>query len=142
MADPEDDAELRSILAGINQLNKEDAEKRKTAANRSIINGIVGELEVPSGNNPFQNAWLTLTLSYDFRFLDSFVRHFQQGEAIWNHKFLIVPPPDFDLLDYISSAFPGYLMRPNILCLFRMISGGANAKTFNVVRLNPSVFED
>ena len=189
VANQEDDAEMRSLLAGMAQRNKEDAEKRKNAANRSFIGGISGQLEIPRGNNPFQNAWLTLTLSYDLRFLDSRVRNvkftnnssssdvivehkdlglcardlddflfpildwgydsikdflkiFQQGEAIWNHKFLIVPPLSFDRLDYTSSAFPGYVMRPNILCLFRMTSGGTNAKTFNVVRINPSVFED
>jgi hypothetical protein len=74
--------------------------------------------------------------------IKDFAKVFQQGEAIWNHNFLIVPPVNFNRLDYTSSAFPGYVMRPNILCLFRMLSGGANAKTFNVVRINPSVFED
>ena len=129
-----DDDDIRAILSSINQLNQQDAEKKKRAENRSIINGIVGTLEKPSGKDPFQNAWLTLTLSYDLRFLDSrvrtakfsnnssssdvivehkdlglcardlddflfpildwnydsikdFVKKFQQGEGIWNHRF-------------------------------------------------------
>ena len=178
----------QSILNNLKATDLKDAERKKKAQNRSIIGSVVGELEVPSGNNPFQNAWLTITLAYDLKFLDSrvragtfvnnsiagdvivwhkdlgycardlddylfpildwgydsikdFVKRFQQGEAIWNHKFLIVPPKDFNKLDFKSSAFPGYVMRPNVLCLFRMISG-KNAKTFNVVRINPEVFED
>jgi hypothetical protein len=156
---------------------------------KSTINEVRGELEVPNGSNPFQNAWLTLTLPYDLKFLDSrvragtfknnsitgdiivehkdlgwcardcddylfpildwgydsiqkFVKLFEQGEQIWNQKFLIKPPEDFDKLDYSSSAFPGYVLRPNILCLFRMKAGAKISKTFNVVRINPAVFED
>lgn len=37
---------------------------------KTEINGVTGELEVPSGNNSFQNAWLTLTLGYGLNFLD------------------------------------------------------------------------
>jgi hypothetical protein len=29
-----------------------------------IINEITGELEIPNGNNPFQDAGLTVTLGY------------------------------------------------------------------------------
>ena len=153
-----------------------------------VINGVTGELETPSGKDPFQNAWLTLTLGYGLNFLDSrirgrvanesgggaiivedknlgwcardtddylfpildwgydsitkFAKLFQQGEQIWNHKFLIKPPDDFDKLDYSSPVFPGYVMRPNILCLFRMVSGARASEIFNVVRINPDVFAD
>lgn len=67
---------------------------------------------------------------------------FQQGEQIWNHKFLIKPPADFDKLDYSSGSFPGYVLRPNILCLFRMESGAKRSATFNVVRITPDIFSD
>ena len=153
-----------------------------------VINGVTGELETPSGKDPFQNAWLTLTLGYGLNFLDSrirgrvaddsgggaiivedknlgwcardtddylfpildwgydsitkFAKLLQQGEQIWNHKFLIKPPDDFDKLDYSSPVFPGYAMRPNILCLFRMVSGARASEIFNVVRINPDVFAD
>jgi hypothetical protein len=33
-------------------------------------------------------------------------------------------------------------MRPNILCLFRMVSGAKASEIFNVVRINPDVFAD
>ena len=163
-------------------------EENRLLRKRVTINEVTGQIEIPNGSNPFQNAWLTLTLGYDLKVLDSrvpgtivgsrfsgsiiikdetfgwcardlddylfpildwdydsikrFVNVFEQGESIWNHKFLIVPPNDFDKLDYTSSAFPGNVMRPNILCLFRMKSGAKHAKTFDVVRINPSVFED
>jgi hypothetical protein len=182
-------AEVLRILGKLKADDAKDAEKKKRAQNRSTINGIVGELEVPKGHNRFQNAWLTLTLTYELRFLDSrlrtgkfannstkgdvivkhkelgfcardlddflfpildwdsaskqkFTRLFEQGEAIWNHQFLLIPPAGFDRLDYPSPACPGYVMRPNIICLFRMVAGEANAKTFNVVRINPEVFDD
>ena len=164
----------------VQQAKASQAPRRKVA-----INGVRGELETPSGKDPFQNAWLTLTLGYGLLFLDSrirgsvagdgplivhdknlgwcardaddylfpildwgydsitkFAKLFQQGERIWNHKFLIKPPEDFDRLDYSSPGFPGYVLRPNIICLFRMESGARNSATFNVVRINPSVFED
>jgi len=91
---------------------------------------------------PGPRRFLFPILDWGYDSIKDFVKHFEQGEGIWNHKFLIVPPANFNKIDYTSSAFPGYVMRPNILCLFRMISGGANAKTFNVVRINPTVFED
>jgi hypothetical protein len=166
-------------------MNEENIFKKR----KSTIDDVRGELEVPSGSDPFQNAWLTLTLGYDLKFLDSrvragtfqnnsitgdiivehkelgwcardlddylfpildwgydaimnFVKVFEQGEGIWNRKFLIIPPNDFDKLDYASSAFPGHVLRPNILCLFRMKSGAKISKTFNVVRINPTVFEN
>ncbi|MBV9997693.1 MAG: hypothetical protein JO015_01140 [Verrucomicrobia bacterium] len=163
---------------------RQQAKAPKAFQRKTVIGGVTGELEIPNGNNPFQNAWLTLTLGYDLRFLDSrlvgdggagpiivqdkdlgwcardsddylfpiidwgydaikkFVKLFQQGEQIWNHKFLIKPPNVFDKLDYYSSAFPGYILRPNILCLFRMESGAKTSATFNVVRINPAVFSD
>jgi len=164
------------------------AQASQAPRTKDVIKGVTGELEIPSGNNPFQNAWMTLTLGYGLNFLDSrvrggvasdgnagpiivedknlgwcardsddylfpildwgydsikkFAKLFQQGEQIWNHKFLIKPPEDFDRLDYSSRGFPGYVLRPNIICLFRMESGARNSATFNVVRINPSVFED
>ena len=164
----------------VQQAKASQAPRRKVA-----INGVRGELETPSGKDPFQNAWLTLTLGYGLLFLDSrirgsvagdgplivhdknlgwcardaddylfpildwgydsitkFAKLFQQGERIWNHKFLIKPPDDFDKLDYPSPAFAGYVLRPNILCLFRMESGAKTSEIFNVVRINPEVFED
>ena len=47
---------------------------------KSVINEITGQLEIPNGNNPFQNAWLTLTLGYDLLFLDSRVHGTVTGD--------------------------------------------------------------
>jgi hypothetical protein len=33
-------------------------------------NGVFAELEIPSGRDPQQNAWLTLTLGYSLTFMD------------------------------------------------------------------------
>ena len=163
----------------------QQAKTSQAPRRKATIGGVTGELETPSGKDPFQNAWLTLTLGYGLNFLDSrirgsaggdgpiivqdknlgwcardaddflfpildwgyesiakFVKLFQQGEQIWNHKFLIKPPDDFDKLDYSSPALSGYVLRPNILCLFRMVSGAKNGEIFNVVRINPEIFED
>jgi len=150
---------------------------------------ITQEIEKPNGRDPFQNAWLTLTLGYRLNFIDSrvngvinsgankgqpiivkdeqmgicardsgdylypilnwghneitkFARLFQMGERIWNYKFLIKPPDNWDKLDYSSPALPGYSLRPNILCLFRMVAGAKISHDINVVRINPTVYED
>jgi len=149
------------------------------------------EIEKPNGRDPFQNAWLTLTLGYRLHFIDStvnngvidsgdnkgqpiivqddemgglcardggdylypildwgykekatFAKLFQMGERIWNYKFLIKPPNDWKELDYSSPALPGYSLRPNILCLFRMVAGAKISHDINVVRINPTVYED
>jgi hypothetical protein len=148
------------------------------------------EIEKPNGRDPFQNAWLTLTLGYRLHFIDSkvngvidsgdnkgqpiivkddemgglcardagdylypildwgykekttFAKLFQMGERIWNYNFLIKPPDDWKELDYSSPALPGYSLRPNILCLFRMVAGAKISHDINVVRINPTVYED
>jgi hypothetical protein len=143
---------------------------------------VSGQLEIPSGRNAGQNAWLTLTLGYTFTFLDrrtpdpkdtkaekqvlfysgsgwyardlsgymfpildwdgraieAFHKKFRLGESIWNHKFQITTPANYDQFDYRSG---GITYRPNVLCLFRMTSGVKSAQNFNVVRLDPDVTE-
>jgi hypothetical protein len=142
---------------------------------------VLGELEIPSGKTPDQNAWLTLTLNYtltfldrtnpnpqsnghaaekvltnaegtwyakdasgfmfpvrdwDFQAKDKFGKMFDAGWQIWNHRFIIMTPEDFDQLDYQNR---GQTIRPNILCLFRMnrVFDPRNAHNFNIVRLDP-----
>ena len=146
--------------------------------------GVTQELEKPSGRDPNQNAWLTLTLGYSLDFLDrnslgtapgggpvivqdggswwardsddflfpildwghdeiiKFNKVFQQGEQIWNHRFFLVTPENFDMLDYTSPSVPGVVLHPNILCLFRLVSGLKTSQTISVVRIDPAVFED
>ena len=83
-------------------------------------------------------------LDWDLESITKFVKYFEMGQGIWNRRFLIIPPADFDTLDYTSPVFPGYVMRPNILCLFRMSNNMPSRKSrdYNVVRINPAVFED
>ena len=147
--------------------------------------GVLGELEIPSGRTPDQNAWLTLTLHYTLTFLDSktpnppknsgliqnvltntggdwyardaggfmfrvrdwdaksrdtFSTMFDAGWLIWNHRFMIMTPEDFDQFDYRSG---NKTIRPNVLCLFRMqrAEKTLGAHNFNIVRLEPTTDE-
>jgi hypothetical protein len=68
-----------------------------------------------------------------------FQRAFQRGENIWNWQFVLITPQDFDGLDYTCIA-SGWVVRPNVLCLFRLVPNAANAHLrITVVRLDPSV---
>ena len=182
-SDPTDE-ELRGYLSVSKAMRANQGPSTKLEKD-----AITQEIEKPNGRDPFQNAWLTLTLGYRLNFIDSrvngvidggdskgqpiivkdkemgtcardagdylypildwghnerttFARLFQMGERIWNYKFLIKPPDDWDKLDYSSPALPGYVLRPNILCLFRMVAGAKTSHDINVVRINPEVFED
>ncbi|MGD9589749.1 MAG: hypothetical protein AB7Q37_17075 [Pyrinomonadaceae bacterium] len=133
------------------------------------------KLEIPSGKDPTQNAWLTITLNYSLNFADSknrvpglivtdgsgnffakpsnptakampikdwdfksqteFARKFAKAESFWNHKFLLITPQDYDAFDFTSFGGPGWICRPNVICLFRLGSGGSpNHLKLNVVR--------
>lgn len=134
------------------------------------------KLEMPSGRDPGQNAWLTITINYTLNFVDSknplpslifqqdgkyfakpsrptpkagnvrirdwdlesrsaFVKRFATGESFWNYKFLLITPRDYDAFDFTSMNGPGWICRPNVICLFRMKSGGSpNHLALNVVR--------
>jgi hypothetical protein len=81
-------------------------------------------------------------LDWGYSSITKFAKRFQQGEQIWNRRFLIKPPDDFDKLDYSTPDLADYVLRPNILCLFRMVSGAKESQIFNVVWLNPEVFAD
>jgi hypothetical protein len=118
-------------------------------------------LEIPDGKNPTQNSWLTITINYEFDFVDSknlggviykkdgkfyakdsdrnefsirdwdfnsqieFNRRFRRCEEFWNYKFLLITPLDYAELDYTSMAGPGWVCRPNVICLFRLYPGGS-----------------
>jgi hypothetical protein len=133
------------------------------------------ELEIPDGNNPGQNAWLTITIRYKLNFVDGwndkagltvekggayfamdynkklfpiipwdalsmsrFRNDFQRGEKIWNFRFLLITPQDYTGLDYQS--VDRWLVRPNVLCLFRLVPDHAKPHLrIDVVRLDPSI---
>jgi len=132
------------------------------------------KLEIPDGNNPDQNAWLTLTIRYRLNFVDDwnekagitverenggflaldgdktalpivswdlaskteFGNVFQRGEKIWNQRFVLITPQDYDGLDYESLPWK---VRPNVLCLFRLVPAASPHLEIDVVRLDPSV---
>jgi hypothetical protein len=66
-----------------------------------------------------------------------FRRDFQRGENIWNFRFLLVTPQNYDGLDYENLDWK---VRPNVLCLFRLVPAisGRPHLPINVVRLDPS----
>jgi hypothetical protein len=136
-------------------------------------------LEIPKGDNPLQNAWLTITINYELNFVDrrnpnfrttirngqafikdlngiefplrdwdvrsqsEFVKRFNKGEAFWNYKFLLITPTNYNGFDYQSFG-KGLVCRPNVICLFRLKSGGSpNHLKVDVVRAEePESFWD
>jgi hypothetical protein len=63
---------------------------------------------------------------------------FQRGENIWNFRFVLITPRDYDGLDYETLDWK---VRPNVLCLFRLVPA-VNARphlSIDVVRLDPSI---
>lgn len=135
------------------------------------------KLEIPDGNDPNQNAWLTITLRYSLNFVDGynekagvtvekdgkhfaldfnknifpiipwdglsrtkFTNVFPGGEKIWNYRFVLITPLDYSGLDYESSVGPGWLVRSNVVCLFRLVPDNAKPhRRIDVVRLDPSI---
>jgi hypothetical protein len=135
-------------------------------------------LDIPDGNNPDQNAWLTITVRYRLNFVDNyndkagvtvddkdgkhfaldhdknifpirpwdglsrmkFTNVFPGGEKIWNYRFVLITPLDYSGLDYESMVGPGWVVRPNVLCLFRLVPDNAKPhRRIDVVRLDPSI---
>jgi hypothetical protein len=75
-------------------------------------------------------------MDWDFQSEITFHRKFSKGEAFWNYKFLLITPPDYDGLDFTSMAGTGYVCRPNVICLFRLVPGRSPIHlTIKAVRL-------
>jgi hypothetical protein len=73
-------------------------------------------------------------LDWDNRSREQFRKMFQSGWLIWNQRFLIKTPQDYDQFDYESGKLR---LRPNIQCLFR-IEPSDKGQNFNIVRLKPT----
>lgn len=137
------------------------------------------EVEIPNGNDPDQNAWLTIRLNYSLDFADSrnkvsgiiieqggkcyakdfdgflfpildwdfnsctrFAKQFAAAEKIWNWQFTLITPKHYKGLDYESWRGDLWYVRPNVLCLFRLVAGGTpNHRPITVVRPDPTVTE-
>jgi hypothetical protein len=79
-------------------------------------------------------------IDWDFDSIMKFQRAFQRGETIWNWQFLLITPKDYDELDYTSMAGSGWIVRPNVQCLFRLApASGRPHLPITVVRLDPSI---
>ena len=59
-------------------------------------------------------------LKWDATSTARFRNDFQRGEKIWNYRFVLIAPRDFSALDYESFSGPGWVVRPNVICLFRL----------------------
>ncbi len=93
------------------------------------------ELSLPSGNDPSENAVLTLTVNYtqnfafpnewDQRQKDALHQAFLQCERFWSNKFILITPKDLDYFDFTTSNGPGWICRPNIVCRLKLRHRGA-----------------
>jgi hypothetical protein len=131
-------------------------------------------LEVPSGRDLNQNAWLTISLNIKLNFVDSknalagktstvggkfcakdwndywfpirdwdpnsktdFRNRFGDYEKVWNWQFVLITPRTYDGLDVTTMQGAGWVLRPNVLCLFRLgVDKGTPQVTLNVYRLD------
>lgn len=72
---------------------------------------------------------------WDFRSQTEFAHKFAKAESFWNYKFLLLTPTNYDAFDFTSWGGPGWICRPNVICLFRLGSGGSPSHLkLNVVR--------
>jgi hypothetical protein len=80
---------------------------------------------------------------WDFKSTKEFNRRFKQGAKFWNHKFLLITPKDYAGLDFESWAGPGWICRPNVICLFKLGSGGSPTHLpLTVVRADTTFWDD
>jgi hypothetical protein len=68
---------------------------------------------------------------WDSKSREQFSAMFHSGWQIWNQRFLIKTPPNYDQFDYVSGKAK---FRPNVQCLFRM-EPSSSGQNFNIVRL-------
>lgn len=72
---------------------------------------------------------------WDWPSRGDFTRRFADGEKFWNYKFLLITPQNYDAFDFTNLGGVGLRCRPNVICLFRLKSGGSpNHLRINAVR--------
>ena len=59
-------------------------------------------------------------LDWEERERAAYRKAFQRGEKIWDAQFLLTPPRNYNDLDFFSKSRPGFKVRPNVICAFRM----------------------
>src|SRR5262249_7002735 len=71
-----------------------------------------GFVALDHNKNPFPIvAWDTASMM-------KFRNAFQRGENIWNSRFVLITPRNYDGLDYENLEWK---VRPNVLCLFSLV---------------------
>jgi hypothetical protein len=81
-------------------------------------------------------------LEWDKNSREEFLNRFLQTETFWNHKFLLIAPRNYDGLDFATFSSLGWLIRPNVLCLFRLRAGGKPIHLpLKAVRPDPTIWD-
>ncbi len=91
-------------------------------------------LAMPGGDDPSENATLTLTVNYSLNFAfpqswtksdqDQLHRLIRSCENLWNEKFVIITPQSFSAFDFTTRSGPGWICRPNVKCVLRLQQRG------------------
>jgi hypothetical protein len=153
--------------------------KISAVAAKTAVGMFDSELELPSGRDLNQNAWLTIRLNIKLNFVDrknplagktstvggkfcakdwtdgtvggylfplrdwdntsksDFRKRFEGYEKVWNWQFVLITPRNCNSLDVTTVEGPGWVIRPNVLCLFRLgVDKGTPHATLNVYRLD------
>lgn len=86
------------------------------------------------------NGNLFPLVDWDAASRKQFVDAFARAEKVWNYQFLLITPTTYEDLDIEVLHGPGWVIRPNVLCLFRLalVSAGAHKK-IDVFRLDRTV---
>lgn len=73
----------------------------------------------------------------------AFQERFLATQKIWDDRFVLITPKNYDGLDYGSMIGQGWHIRPNVVCFFRVYVDPTNYHhTIHVVRLEPTFLED
>jgi hypothetical protein len=77
---------------------------------------------------------------WDDKSRSNFTRLMLRSEKIWTYKFLLIPPRNYNGLDF-KHPLPGHYVRPNVMCALRMEPWGKPHIKITVVRVTgPAAF--
>jgi hypothetical protein len=87
------------------------------------------------------DGWLFPLLHWGEEYKNKFTTQFQQhAQKVWNWQFVLITPKNYAELDVTNMDGCGWLIRPNVLCLFRLEITNSNPhRTINVVNLDWTV---
>ena len=72
-------------------------------------------------------------LDWDIKSRTDFSNAFFRGERIWNLKYSLLTPSNYNGLDF-NHPDPGFVVRPNVWCLFHLEPSNDPHRTITVVR--------